>query len=487
MHPTDVMFHWARHCPQRLAILLPDMAITYKALAEAIEAASERIVQYHFDPREPVAVAIGDPAKFLAVCHALLRNGISCAPASANTFAQLQSNKINTLIFSGESEAFFGGRSIRFDDSWLRGSKSTTVQPTKKNTSRYGALIFFTSGTTGIPKKVIVPNDAFTERMNMLTVTGEAAHNRVLILPGLGSVFGFNRTASVLYAGKTACFAYGVEAQLSFVNTFNIDVVIGSTQQIFDIVNFIEKSDRKYNFGSLKELWISGGFAPDELVRQAQSSVCRNVGIVYGSSESGFVASAPYDLISHIPQAVGYVTPEMKIEIVNAANAPLPSGQEGLVRGQSGFISKIFAANHPGKAAESADAWWYPGDLGSLTDEGILCVVGRVDDVINMGGVKVAAELLDEEARRYPGIKDAGVCGVTGPSGIEELWIGVVAGAELDIQAMKIIIEESQAERIPVGNILIVDEIPRNGLGKLQRHDLKALLLSMKHRALSGA
>jgi acyl-coenzyme A synthetase/AMP-(fatty) acid ligase len=211
------------------------------------------------------------------------------------------------------------------------------------------------------------------------------------------------------------------------------------------------------------------------------------VGIVYGSSESGFVASAPYDLISHTPQAVGYVTPEMKIEIVNAANAPLPSGQEGLVRGQSGFISKIFAANHPGKAAESADAWWYPGDLGSLTEEGILCVVGRVDDVINMGGVKVAAELLDEEARRYPGIKDAGVCGVTGPSGIEELWIGVVAGAELDIQAMKILIEESQAERIPIGNILIVDEIPRNGLGKLQRHDLKALLLSMKHRALSGA
>jgi acyl-coenzyme A synthetase/AMP-(fatty) acid ligase len=487
MHPTDAIFHWARHCPQRLAILLPDMAITYKALAEAIEAVSERIVRYDFDPYEPVAVAIGDPAKFLAVCHSLLRNGISCAPASANIYAQLQSNKINTLIFSGESEASLGGRGIRFEDSWLQGNKSTSPQSTKKNASRYGDLIFFTSGTTGIPKKVIVPDDAFTARMNMLTVTGEAAHNRVLILPGLGSVFGFNRTASVLYAGKTACFAYGVEAQLRFVNTFNIDVVIGSTQQISDIVSFVEKSDLKYNLGSLKELWISGGFAPDELVRRAQSCVCRNVGIVYGSSESGFVASAPYDLISHIPQAVGYVTPDMKIEIVDVANASLPSGREGLVRGQSSFIAKIFAANHPEKAAEAADAWWYPGDLGRLTDDGILCVIGRIDDVINMGGVKVAAELLDEEARRYPGVKDAGVCGVTGPSGIEELWIGVVAGAEIDIEAMKIKIEESQIERIPIGNVLLVDKIPRNDIGKLQRHELKALLLSMKHRALSGA
>jgi len=484
MHPTDAMFHWAKHYPQRLALILPNMAVTYKALAEAIDAVSDRIERYEFDPRKPVAVAITDPSKFLAVCHGLLRNGITCAPVASNAFAHLLANNINTLIFSGESNAVVGVRNIRFDDSWLRAKPSVFATAGKNDSRPYGDLIFFTSGTTGIPKKVVVPGDAFTERLNMLPVTGEAMHRRVLILPGLGSVFGFNRAASVLYAGKTVCFAHGAEAQLRFVTTFGIDAIVGSTQQISDLVDVAEKGT-KYRSESLKEVWVSGGFASNELIQRVRLALCRNVIIVYGSSESGFVASARYDLISHIPQAVGFVTPDMRIEIVDATNTPVPAGEEGLVRGHSDFIAQIFAANNPEKAAESDDAWWYPGDLGRLTSDGILCISGRTDEIINMGGVKIAASLLDEEVRRFPGIRDAGVCGVRGKSGMDEAWIGVVSDTKVDIGDLRKWIEETQAETIRVGEIIVIDQLPRNALGKLERYQLKALLLGMKSRALS--
>ena len=484
MHPADAMLFWAKVFPQRLAVMLPNMAITYQAMAQAIEAVSERIGRLQLDPGEPLAVFIDDPAKLIAVCFALVRNGISCAPAPHMTIAQLKANNIKSVLFSGPSEPAAAAKTVRFDDSWLRrGAAAPAAPAARRDSAHYGDLIFFTSGSTGVPKKVIMSSRAFIERVNILTVTGEAAYGRVLMLPGLGSVFGFNRAATVHYAGKTVCFAYGPEAQLRFINTFEVEVVVASVQQILDILSILE-TGVKYRSESLKEVWISGGYASNELVGRIQSRLCRNVLNVYGSSEAGLVAAARYDMIAHVPQAVGFVRPDMEIEIVDAAANILPAGQEGLVRGRSRFIAEVFAAHEPERAAESADAWWYPGDLGWLTDDGILCISGRTDELINMGGVKVAASVLDERVRGYPGVKDAGTCAVLGPSGMDEVWIGVVSDAA-DLQGLKRYLEESQSDAIKVGEIFVLEQIPRNNLGKLQRHELKALLLGLKSRALA--
>jgi acyl-coenzyme A synthetase/AMP-(fatty) acid ligase len=305
------------------------------------------------------------------------------------------------------------------------------------------------------------------------------------MLPGLGSVFGFNRAATVHYAGKAVCFAFGPEAQLHCINTFDIDVVVASVQQIEDILKLLE-TGRKYRCESLKEVWVSGGYASKDLVRRIQSLLCRNVINVYGSSESGFAAAARYDMIAHVPHSVGFVRPDMEIEIVGVDGAPVAEGREGLVRGRSRFIAEVFAAHEPGKATEAADAWWYPGDLGRLTDEGILCISGRTDEVINMGGVKVAASILDERVRTHPGVRDAGTCAVESTSGMEEVWIGIVADETADAESLKRFLEESQADSIKVGEIFVVEHIPRNELGKLQRHELKAMLLGIKNRVLAG-
>lgn len=171
MHPADAMLYWAKIYPQRLAIVLPYMAITYQAMAEAIEAVSERIERLEFDRSEAVAVFIDDPAKLIAVCFALVRKGITCAPQPQTAAPQLQANKINSVIFSGATDLMLGGRNIRFDDSWLRpsGASRAAAKPGAKNPTHYGGLIFFTSGSTGVPKKVIMSSQAFIERVSILT------------------------------------------------------------------------------------------------------------------------------------------------------------------------------------------------------------------------------------------------------------------------------------------------------------------------------
>src|SRR5581483_12184497 len=174
--------------------------------------------------------------------------------------------------------------------------------------------------------------------------------------------------------------------------------------------------------------------------------------------------------------------PGVQIEIVDSAGSKVACGEEGIVRGRSAYIAKIFATNHPDKAAAANDAWWYPGDLGRLTEDGILCITGRIDDVINIGGVKIAASLLDEAARSYPGVEDAAVCSIASSSGIEEVWVGIVAGNQIDLDELRRSLEGTQGERIRIAEIVSIERIPRNELGKLQRHELKALLLQRRER-----
>jgi acyl-coenzyme A synthetase/AMP-(fatty) acid ligase len=486
MHPADAIFYWAKAAPERIAILQLGVAITYRALAEAIEASAERIERFGLNRSEPVAVAVDDPARFLAVCFALLRSGITCAPINRRTFPHLQSNNINTLLFSGESGLIVGGRNIRFDDSWLKreGKNGLVWNSALASEAANADMIFFTSGTTGTPKKMIVPGGAAVGRARISPFYSDGSFERVLVVPGLTSTFGFFRTSTVLLAGKTACFAGTPEAQLLLANNHGIEVIYASPQQVSELVEFIETSEKKYRLDFLKECRIGGGFVSRDLVNRIKSILCRIVRIEYGSTETGIIATANYDMIADIPGAVGLPLPGTSIEIANETNISLPAGEEGLVRCRNSQFLKNFVANYPDRAAEVNNVWWYSGDLGHLTEDGVLCLGGRADDVINMGGVKVRATKLDEAALRYPGIRDAGVCGVRGQSGIEEVWVGIVPDAKIDLMALRKALEGSQDSTIKVGEILVVEKIPRNDLGKLERHQLKALLLGMKNRAL---
>jgi acyl-coenzyme A synthetase/AMP-(fatty) acid ligase len=473
MHPADMIFYWATTDPERLAIIQPGMAVTYRALAKAVTAVSQRIARYKLDASEPVAVSIHNPAWQLIVSFALLRKGLTAVPVARGTLPFLRPNGISDIIYAGEGQMLSGGRNIRFEESWLRhdDNSATVWDPTSPSHADRADLIFFTSGTTGTPKKMVVPSGALMERVAVLPIIGDANFGRTLIVPNLVSSFSFMRAALILYAGKTACFAAGFDQQLAVINMFRIEQLVASAQQVFDLVTFLEQGG-KGQLLSLKDVWIGGGYVSGDLVKRIQARLCRNVTVGYSATEAARIAFANYDMIAHIPNAVGFVVPGVQVEIVDEDNQHLPNGQEGIVRSRTNYYAKVFAANNPDRAAEAADMWWYPGDRGSLTADGVLCITGRADDVINCGGVKVSGTILDDAVRGYPGVKDAAVCGVRGPSGIEEIWIGLVSEGTVDVAGLKKWVEASQ-ESVVVGKVFMLDKIPRNALGKLQRHLLK--------------
>jgi acyl-coenzyme A synthetase/AMP-(fatty) acid ligase len=300
-------------------------------------------------------------------------------------------------------------------------------------------------------------------------------YERALVVPGLSSAFGFDRASEILYAGKTACFAPFGQATLLLANVYNVELMIASTQQAIALAELQEKGAH-IRLPSLKALRTGGGMISRLGAERLKRNLCRNIIMVYASTEAGSVALALYDMIAGVPDAVGFVLPEVRAEIVDAAGAVLPIGSEGFVRVETA-LTRLAAARNADMGAEPK--WYYPGDIGRLTDNGVLCIAGRRDDVLNRGGVKLATTDVEEFLLAAPGVLDAGVCSVMGEASFAEIWVGVVLEDGADMGEFRRHIESNQNFSGNIDKMFVVEEIPRGENRKLQREQLQVTLKSI--------
>jgi len=484
MHVVDLVFFWAKTDPHRLAIIQPDMVTTFQGLADAIESIGERIDRLNLDKREAVAVSIANPSYFAAATFALLRSGYSAALVNPGLYPYLQPAGIRNLVYDSQGLVLSGGRNIRFDASWLpSAAPPATRRPYRRRPVGDVNIIAFTSGTTGLPKIHVQSKAALEQRLGSpVTSCVNEDYKRALIMPNIASRFGFNNTCDILYSGKTACFAPSSEDALWLVSTFDIDVVLASPRQALGLAEIQEKKTR-LPLSSLKMLKIAGAKLSPEMVWNLRSQLCRKIVLSYASTEAGPTAGAPYNVIEDIPDAVGLVAPDVELEIVDEAGAALPTGADGLIRLRTPHLLLNRETNGPGSDTEENDSWFYPGDVGHLTERGILCVTGRSSDVINSGGVKVSATKIEEILQALPEIMEAAACGVMGPAGIEEVWIAVVAQGPVDVAEIKRRIKEHSEVRLAPAEVFVLDRLPRGDLGKVRKYRLKEQLLRLKRDA----
>jgi len=474
MHVVDMVFHWARIDPHRPAIVLSDLVTTFAGLADAIDSISSRIDQLGLDPREPVATSIGNPALAIAMIFALQRSGFSVAPAHRGLIKHLQPNGVRNLIYDVEGFVASGGRNIRFDNSWLPAHSTTaTSRPYRRRPVGDVTTIFFTSGTTGLPKKCVQSRRGLDENV-ALRFTADATRQSVLIVPTVSSSFGFNRTCEILHSGKTVCCAPSPEAMLQLIAQFQIDTMVASPQQALALAE-LKESKPDLSVSSLRTVILGGATIGRDGVRRIRAALCSTVINSYSSTEGGCAALAPLDLIEGISGAVGFVAPWAEVEIVDDAGNQLANGRDGIIR----YRTPRFLANVSPNGTV-ADQWFYPGDLGHLTDNGILCLTGRTSDVINIGGVKLSARRVEEILETLEKVQEAAACGVPDAAGVEQLWAAVVTKEPVDSGALKV-----QAQAHPdigenLSELFVLPELPRGDLGKVQKPRLKELLLGLR-------
>jgi acyl-coenzyme A synthetase/AMP-(fatty) acid ligase len=228
-------------------------------------------------------------------------------------------------------------------------------------------------------------------------------------------------------------------------------------------------------FKRLQSIMISGSATPQVLVEKAFSRLGVEIYSSYGSTEVGPVANMQLAAGIDSHDAVGYVYPWIDLEIVDEGS-PVQEGEEGLVRIRSPYMADQYHADPASTERAYKDGWFYPGDLGRLTEGRLLHVTGRVNEVINIGGLKIAPHRIEHFIRAQPQVRDAAAFGNPSESGVEQVWLAIVTSGPVDFEQLhQKCVERFGPVAAPV-RILHITSIPRTETGKIQRSRLKALL-----------
>ncbi len=251
---------------------------------------------------------------------------------------------------------------------------------------------------------------------------------------------------------------------------FAVDLMVASTQQLRDLIE--AQTVAPVALGSLRAVHVGGNVMSQAFLETARTRICRRIICAYGSTEAGTVAHAPSEMLRGTDGAVGQVAPWATVEAVDDAGSVLPRGEVGLIRIRTKGQGHAYTAAK-GQRENFRDGWFYPGDRGTVTPDGMMVIVGRTHELINAGGAKVAPELIEELLVARPDVKDAAALAMTGASGIEELWVAIMpSGAPPDPAEIVAYCGKTNADYRPA-QVRFVEAIPRSALGKVAREQLR--------------
>jgi len=351
------------------------------------------------------------------------------------------------------------------------------------------AWILYTSGTTAQPKGAVLPHSAILAAVSVTAEARPATDDDVYIFPfPLCHVAGYNlihhhvRGRPVVLLPRFDAAAF-IEAVARYGGT-STSVAATMLNGVLDLVEM--DADALAVLRAMR--LIAYGSAPMPAATLRRASRLIDVGFAQGYGMTELAGNAVFlgpdehrrglagetQLLS----AAGRPGPGVELRIVDDDGREVSAGAVGeiLVRGRQ-VMARYW--DDPAATAEAlADGWLHTGDVGRRDDEGLLYVVDRKKDVIVTGGENVSSLEVEQVLAACPGVREVAVVGVP-----DALWgenvcavIAPFPGATVDRAAL---VEAARAElagfKVP-RHLVIVDELPRNGTGKVIKAELRRLL-----------
>jgi len=349
--------------------------------------------------------------------------------------------------------------------------------------------ILFSTGTTGKSKGIVLThkNDmALAE--NVICGVKMKPDNVELIPMPLSHSHGLRRTYANLVNGSAAVFSDGVtllKKVFTMMNDFGVTAMDLSPSMLSII--FKLSKDRLGEYASALD-YIQLGSAPlpeEDKLHLGRILPDTRLYNFYGSTEAGCSCLLDFNSMSGRPSCIGKPAVNASFIVVDKDRNEIESSPEN-----PGFLASAGDINmkgyfkDPQLTAEAMDSGYiYTSDLGYIDEDGYIYMLGRKDDVINYGGIKIAPEDIESIASQYELIGDCACVPVsdtlTGQA--PKLFIVLTAGAAteadktFDMKAFKNFLKANlDADKQPK-YIEITDEIPRTSNGKIKRNLLRQL------------
>ena len=401
-------------------------------------------ISYFLEDAEP-RVFVCDPAKLEALSPHAEKAGVGCV-------LTLASDESGTLAVARDAQS--------------SGFKAVPREPLDL------AAILYTSGTTGRSKGAMLTHKALASNSETLRDYWRFTQDDMLIhaLPIFHTHGLFVATNITLMAGGSCLFLAGFDAE-------RIAKLMPRATSLMGVPTFYTRLLDQPGLGEAAKdmrLFVSGS-AP--LLAETHDRWREVTGHAilerYGMTETNMNSSNPYEG-DRRAGTVGFPLPGVELKVTNPETGEeLPDGEIGVleVRGDNVFAGYW---QMPEKTAEELrpDGWFITGDLGFLDQDGYVTIVGRGKDLIISGGFNVYPKEVESVIDDLPNVLESAVIGVSHPDFGEGVVAVVVpaSGADLKAESISQGVADKLAKFKQPKKVVIVDELPRNTMGKVQKN-----------------
>ncbi len=513
MHTHDILSIASAIVPERTAITFDDRVLTFEGLAARANRLANALAERGVGAGDRVAVIDVNTPQHLELYFAAARldaiyvplnfrdraeelrfplehtdpKVVMVGPRYVPLIEELRPDAVTTdLLLVSEGSAPEGW--LSYDDVLASGDEDELRFP--EGEPENTAVLLFTAGTTGRPKAVMLSHLSFTEFMltNVEPPDPDSEERTILSLP-MHHIAGLQAALASVFGGRSIVMQRQFEAGdwMKLVAGHAVSralVVPTMLKQVLDHADF-----GTHDLSSVRVITYGGASMPPTLIERAIFALPGVQFInAFGQTETGStIAMVPPEdhVLEGDPEVVakrrrhlasiGKPLEGVEVRVVNedGTDAGLDTTGEIVARGPR--LMKGYWGQADATAETIRDGWLYTGDLGYMDEDGYVYLEGRAKDFIKRGGEMVAPEEVENIIHAYDGVAECAVIGLPDDTWGERVVAVVVAepGATVTEESVKAVCEEHLARFKRPEQVIIVDVLPRNALGKVLKRELR--------------
>ena len=462
MNLSRIIERWAGHFPSKTALHFEGVDLSYAAFWAAIE---ERTRTLDVARGDRVAWLGYNCPEMLVLLFALARRGAILAPLNW----RLTAAEHRTILADCRPKWIFSDREFTAHAAALGvPAGKPGIEATPEGADGDDVLIVYTSGTTGMPKGAVLTQSALLwNGFNSIHAHDLSQADHVLTALPMFHVGGLNnQTLPALLAGATVTLhaRFDPARWLADVARRRPTISLLVPAAIQAVVS--HPAWAATDLSSLKMLNAGSMVIPDSLLRAFHERGIP-VGQIYGCTETAPIATVllKEDAVRKLGSA-GKPAPHCEVKLVDG---------EVWVRGPN-VMRAYWNDAEATAAALTPEGWFRTGDLARVDEEGYYWIMGRSKDVIISGGENIYPAELENVLADCPAIAECAVIGIHDPKWGESACACVVLKEKMDEQSVLKLFHDRLAKFKHPRRVVFLDSLPKNAMGKVQKHELKKSL-----------
>jgi fatty-acyl-CoA synthase len=342
--------------------------------------------------------------------------------------------------------------------------------------------MLYTSGTTGAPKGVLLSERNLTETAINFSLLGEVdSESHFLSESPMFHIIGMvTSIRPPFFCGAHVSISDRFLEERTFSMLTDPDLKISHyfcVPQMALAIRGVDGFDAS-KLNGLKAMFTGGAPHPE---RQIRDWLDDGVAIVdgFGMSEAGTVFGMPLDrnLIDQKAGSVGIPTPRVQARIVDEREEPVGVNTPGELQLKGDNIAcGYWRRDAEYQESLTEDGWFRTGDILTRDDDGYYRVTDRKKDMFISGGENVYPVEIEAQLTKFPGVRELAVVGVPDPKWGEVGCLFYVAeSGEISLDDVNLFLTTRLARYKIPKHAVPLKALPRNGVGKLMRHELRRI------------